>query len=72
MKILLIAFMLISSVFATQSKANETNNPENNRLCKIFKLKAEMYKKHMRQDAYAYQTLHSYEARAERFCKKAH
>ena len=72
MKILFIAFILISSVFATDSKSNAANSAENSRLCKVFKLKAELYKKHMRQDEYAYQTLHSYEERAEKFCKQSH
>jgi hypothetical protein len=71
MKLLLIIFILITSVFAATGKADtQAKNTENSRLCKIFKLKAEMYKKHMRDDAYAYKTLYSYEQRAEKFCKK--
>jgi len=72
MKILLIIFIFISSVFATDSKASTAHSVENSRLCKVFKLKAELYKKHMRQDAYAYQTLHSYEQRAEKYCNQSH
>jgi len=69
MKILLTMFILITALFAT---SNQSVSQENSRLCKVFKLKVQMYKKHMRQDEYAYKTLDSYEQRAQEFCKKAH
>jgi hypothetical protein len=64
MKIFLIMFLLITSIFAA------THPLENERLCKLFTLKAKTYKKNMREDAYAIQTLESYQKRANMFCKK--
>jgi len=64
MKIFLILFILFTSIFGA------SNQLENKRLCKLFTFKAKTYKKNMREDAYAYQTLRSYEKRAKMFCKK--
>lgn len=73
MKILLAVLLTISSVFAisTQSLSTDYTQSENERLCKVFTQKIELYKKNFREeDAYAAQTLHSYETRAKLYCKK--
>ena len=44
---------------------------ENERLCKLFRQKAEEYKKHMRNDVLAKTTLASYYHRAQLFCDRA-
>jgi len=68
MKKLLILLMITVSLFAAKATATEKEH-KNDRLCKFFTKKVVDYKKDMRQDAYAYKTLHSYEKRAEKFCK---
>jgi len=72
MKILLAVLLTISSVFAisTQSLSTNSSQTENERLCKVFTQKIELYKKNIREDAYAAQTLHSYEQRAKLYCNK--
>lgn len=72
MKILFAILLTISSVFALSTQSLSTNNEqlENERLCKVFTKKVEIYKKNIREDAYAAQTLHSYETRASLYCKE--
>ena len=70
MRSIMLSLLLLlgstSPIFAQKTK----NSHYNARLCKVFKLKTELYKKHMRQDAYAYATLASYKEREKRFCTK--
>jgi len=66
--VLLILVMLTISVFAFGSTADNTQ--EDNRLCKVFSNKVQMYKKNMRKDEYAKTTLQSYEKRAQLYCSK--
>lgn len=68
MKKLLILLMFTVSLFAATATSTEKVH-KSDRLCKFFTQKVVDYKKHMRQDAYAYQTLKSYEKRAKMFCK---
>ncbi len=67
MKALLIIFILLTSLFAANNAQKQDGQ---NRLCKLFTMKAKIYKKNMRNDEYAYKTLQSYEQRANEFCKK--
>lgn len=64
MKILLVLLIISITLLAAESKEKKDSQ-----LCKFFTKKVVDYKKNMREDAYAYQTLHSYEKRAEKFCK---
>ena len=75
MKWIVMTIMLVSIVNAgffqeenTEAKAKVL---ENARLCKLFKHKAEVYKKTMRDDILAKTTLASYEHRASLFCGRA-
>ena len=65
--LLLILITLSSTAFAA---TDTTDKAENERLCKLFTQKAATYKKTMRDDAYAMQTLVSYEKRAKIYCSK--
>ena len=67
MKIIILTILTLTittNIFAASKVAKDE------RLCKIFQEKAINYKKTMRQDAYAVQTLKSYKQRAETFCSK--
>ena len=75
MKWIVMPIMLLGIVNAgffqegnTEEKAKQL---ENERLCKLFKHKAEVYKKTMRDDVLAKTTLASYEHRASLFCERA-
>lgn len=72
MKILLAVLLTISTVFAMSNQLLTTDytKSENERLCKVFTKKIELYKQNVREDAYAAQTLHSYETRAKMYCHK--
>ena len=64
MKLLLIALIFMTSLFAA------TTPSEENRLCEVFTKKVNLYKQNMRNDKYAVHTLKSYEKRAKEYCKK--
>ena len=70
--ILMFTSALVSGFFnESQNDEDKTKAIENQRLCKIFTHKAEVYEKTMRDDVFAKITLESYKHRASLFCKKA-
>lgn len=60
-----------SGFFNDEYDADKAQYIENDRLCKLFTKKVEIYKKNMRKDLLAKASLASYEQRAKLFCKKA-
>jgi hypothetical protein len=68
---LIITIMILLAVLSNFSFAKDNKTSHyNERLCKVFTLKAELYEKHMRKDPYAITTLESYKERAKKFCTK--
>ena len=67
----LITTSAFSGFFNEQGAKNKAEYIENDRLCKLFTKKVELYKKNLRNDVLAAASLASYEYRAELFCKKA-
>ena len=67
----LISTLAVSGFYSDDNSAVKAEYAENERLCKIFKTKAEKYKVNMRDDVLARASLASYEHRAGIFCKKA-
>lgn len=65
MKLLLLVLITLSTTILASSKISEDE-----RLCKMFNEKALEYKEKMREDAYAIQTLASYERRAKIYCER--
>ena len=70
-----IILIVLISTFAFSGFFNESNGDtdkaskeENARLCQVFTMKAERYKKNMRDDEYAKKTLENYLAKARKFC----
>jgi len=64
-----IILMILTLTITTNIFASSTTKKDD-RLCKVFQKKVTTYKKTMRNDSYAKQTLKSYEKRAELFCSK--
>ena len=54
-----------------QAEAEKAKKAEAERLCKVFTMKAENYKKTMRHDEYAQKTLANYLAKEKKFCSEA-
>ena len=67
----LISTFALSGFYSDDNSAVKAEYAENERLCKIFTVKAEKYKETMRDDVLATASLASYEHRASIFCKKA-
>ncbi len=67
-----ISTFAFSGFFNTdQVEAEKAQKAEAARLCKVFTLKAEKYKKSMRNDEYAKRTLANYLAKEKKFCSEA-
>ena len=69
--IVMLSTFALSGFYNTDTESEKATYIENERLCKIFKKKAEEYKKTMRDDVFAEATLASYQHRAVLFCQKA-
>ena len=54
-----------------QAEAEKAKKAEAARLCQVFTMKAESYKKEMRHDEYAQRTLANYLAKEKKFCSEA-
>lgn len=67
----LLTSFLFSGFFSDETRPSEEEVIESQRICQLFKKKAEDYKKKMRDDLLAKVTLASYEERANLFCNKA-
>jgi hypothetical protein len=75
-QLLLIIFISTFSFSGFYDTANEIASKkseyiENERLCRLFTKKAEVYKQNMRDDLLAKASLASYEHRAKMFCQRA-
>ncbi|WP_297442737.1 hypothetical protein [Sulfurimonas sp.] len=70
MKIIITIILFFASFNLFASDKTHKTSHYNERLCKVFTLKAKIYKKNMRQDAYAQITLQSYKDRAKLYCTK--
>ena len=71
MKIFTLILLFITSVFAmsTQPISSTDTQFENERLCKFYSKKMEIYKHNIREDGYAAQTLHHYKLKVDEYCK---
>ena len=69
--IVIMGTSLFGGFFTNEDNGTQKENSENERLCKLFTLKAEKYQKSMRDDELAKKTLLSYKKRAKTFCDKA-
>ncbi|UFH60155.1 hypothetical protein [Sulfurovum mangrovi] len=75
MRIFIATLLMVSSLFAgffesDTKRAEEMKQQEDQRLCKLFREKAEVYRQNMRSDDLAFATLESYKKRAEIYCSK--
>jgi len=62
---------LSAGFFNEVSAVNKAEYIENDRLCKVFTKKVEVYKTKLRDDLLARVSLASYEHRKDLFCKRA-
>jgi len=71
--LIIIFFTTVTNAgFFNESNAkNKAEFLENDRLCKVFAKKVEIYKKNLRDDLLATVSLASYEHRKDLFCKRA-
>ena len=67
----LFTSLLFGGFFSDETRPSKEEVIESQRICRLFKKKAEDYKKTMRNDLLAKVTLASYEERANLFCSKA-
>ncbi|MDM5271855.1 hypothetical protein PGH07_06670 [Sulfurovum sp. zt1-1] len=75
MRIFIAALLIASSLFAgffesDTKQAEEMQQQEDQRLCKLFTDKVKIYQENMRSDELAAATLDSYKKRAEIYCAK--
>jgi len=74
-KIFLVGMTIVTAMSSLSARGTfeiyEEKKSDAPRLCEVFTTKAELYKKHMRKDAYAKATLDAYNKRARIFCAKA-
>jgi NAD/NADP transhydrogenase alpha subunit len=64
----LVSTFAFSGFFNTEAETEKQQKEEAARLCKVFTMKAEKYKKSMRNDTYAKKTLANYIAKEQKFC----
>jgi NAD/NADP transhydrogenase alpha subunit len=64
----LVSTFAFSGFFNTEADVEKQKKEEAARLCKVFTMKAETYKKSMRNDEYAKKTLATYIAKEQKFC----
>ena len=67
----LISTLAVSGFYSDDNSDVKAEYAENERLCKIFTVKAKKYESNMRDDILAKASLASYKHRANMFCKKA-
>jgi len=65
MKTILLTILTLTMTTGLFASSQSSKNP---RLCKIFKEKANTYKKTMRDDYYAQKTLENYQNKTKLFC----
>jgi hypothetical protein len=67
----LLPFIAFAGFFNEEGAARKAEQIENQRLCKIFTKKVEIYEKKIRNDLLAKVSLESYKYRRDIFCKEA-
>ena len=65
MKTILLTILTLTITTGLFASSQSSKDP---RLCKIFKEKADTYKKTMRDDHYAQKTLENYQNKTKLFC----